>query len=161
MLQRHTRLAFSGSLHFITTVTSVRGNWFIEPDTCRGILELFEGYRKRHDVDCFGYVLMPDHLHALLLQKTDDPVVSKLMEDFKSVSSRKFKPEGYPEKSLWRKRFDDVPIPGYNAAMTRLKYMFVNPIQRELVEKPEDYLWSSARQLYGLCDSVIVTLASI
>ncbi|MBU0692240.1 transposase [bacterium] len=160
MLQRHNKLAFSGSIHFVTTVTSVRGNWFVETLLCQQLLELFEGYRVQTGIDCLGYVLMPDHLHALLHQTTDEPVVSKMMNGFKSVSSRNYRPTDYPQHNLWRQHFDDVPIPGRDAAVTRLEYMLNNPIRKALVEKPEDYLWSSARQLL-LGESGIVTLMQI
>ncbi|MFZ5433846.1 MAG: REP-associated tyrosine transposase [Calditrichota bacterium] len=161
MLQRHTKLAFSGSVHFITTVTAVRGNWFIEPDLCRNLLMLFEGYRERHNVRCLGYVLMPDHLHALLHQDNDSPVIPRLLDDFKSVSSRQYRPKSYPTHHLWAKRYDDVPIPNVEAARTRLEYMHNNPVRRGISEQPQDYPWSSAKVLMGYEGESVVALSQI
>jgi REP element-mobilizing transposase RayT len=161
MLQRHERLTFASSIHFATTVTGVRGNWFVVPDQCRRMLELLEGYRARLEVRCLGYVLMPDHLHVLLCQDTDAPLIPRLVEGFKSVSARTLKPEGYPASRLWAKRYDDVPVPGSDAARTKLEYMHNNPVKRELVGKPEEYLWSSARTLMGYEGNSIVTLSPL
>jgi putative transposase len=122
----------------------VRGNWFVGDDICIQILQWFEGYRAKYGLICYGYVLMPDHLHALLQQTGDGNPVSDAIGGFKRMASIKSRPIGYPEGSLWRATFDDVPVPGSEAAMTKLAYMHNNPIRRGIVEQPESYLWSSA-----------------
>ncbi len=149
MLQRHTQLAFIGSIHFITTVTEVRGEVFTGEKTCREILELFEWYRNKFAVDCFGYVLMPDHLHALLYQEKAEILIPPLMQSFKKLTSRRCRPARYPGFTLWHNRYDDVPVPGLDAVKTKLDYIHANPIRRGLVERAEDYPWSSARDYFN------------
>lgn len=68
MLRRHQTIAFANSIHFVTLVTRERGRWFVAPELCREILTTFERCRAKENLECFGYVLMPDHLHALLRQ---------------------------------------------------------------------------------------------
>ena len=155
MRKRHLNLAFAGSIHFVTTVTRVRGSWFTKPEICEEILSLFEGYRSKHDVDCYGYVLMPDHLHALLVQQAEGAAIPLLMEGFKSVSSRRIHPAGYPQTHLWSDRYDDVPVPGAEAARTKLEYMLANPVRRSLAERPEMYPWSSARDHFGMGKGIV------
>jgi REP element-mobilizing transposase RayT len=79
-------------LHFVTTVTEVRGEWFTTEFACREILRVFEHYRAEFGIICLGYVLMPDHLHALLYQETGDSTISTLMQRFKSYTSQRYKP---------------------------------------------------------------------
>jgi len=93
-----------------------------------------------------GYVLMPDHFHVLLVQSSADPLIPLLMKGFKQFTSRQCKPRNYPNEPLWHYRYDDVPVPGSRAAQTKLEYMHNNPVKRELVTKPENYLWSSAQE---------------
>jgi putative transposase len=159
MQRGHKALAFANSIHFVTMVTHVRGRWFVSPEQCRSMLELLEGYRARLNVRCLGYVLMPDHLHVLLWQESDGLLIPKLVEGFKSVSARTLKPRGYPAAPLWSRHYDDVPVPGSQAARTKLAYMHNNPVRRGLVETPEQYLWSSARVLTGDKGESIVRLA--
>jgi putative transposase len=161
MQRRHKTLAFANSIHFVTIVTEVRGSWFVNPDQCGTMLELLEGYRARLDVRCLGYVLMPDHLHVLLWQESDNVLIPKLVEGFKSVSARTLKPQGYPAARLWTRHYDDVPVPGSDAARTKLVYMHDNPVRRGLAETPEQYLWSSARMLMGDDGESIVTLSPV
>jgi putative transposase len=105
------------------------------------LLELFEGYRNKFGLSCLGYVLMPDHLHALVLQHDEGLLVPKLMEGFKSVSSRSLTIDHFPERKLWS---DDVPVPGSDAVKTKLEYMHFNPVKRGLAATVQDYTWSSA-----------------
>ncbi|MBK6765182.1 MAG: transposase [bacterium] len=159
MLRLHTRHDFTGSRHFVTTVTQVRGAWFVEASLCQRILEIFEECRATAKLDCVGFVLMPDHIHALLFQNEDARTVSDFMRDFKVKSAFRCLPEGYSQGNLWRRRYDDVPLPGPNAVRTRLKYMHENPLKARLVDRPEDYQWSSAQHYYNE-QPTIITLAS-
>lgn len=144
MLRRHSRLSFAGSTHFVTTVTHVRGNWFVCEALCHETLSIFEGYRRKFGVLCFGYVLMPDHLHALHLQPEESAGIPAMLQAFKRLTAARCRPADYPEGPFWRRRYDDVPVPGPKAARTKLTYMLANPLRSGLVGTPEEYLWSSA-----------------
>ncbi|RQV93949.1 hypothetical protein EH220_07765 [bacterium] len=155
MRRRHSRLDFKGSIHFVTTVTLERGNWFVSSDVCLPILEIFEYYRNRYSLKCYGYVLMPDHIHCLFEQINDGAAVPGFMKMFKRVSAKQIQIPEYRGAHLWQERYDDVPVPGRDAAMTKLKYMLNNPVRRELVSDPVDYLWSSARDHYGVTKGTV------
>jgi len=144
MLRRHERIQFPQAILFATTVTAVRGRWFIRPSLCRAVLEKFEECRASLGMDCLGYVLMPDHLHALVRQTADGDQVSELMARFKRKTAFRCRPDGYPAGSLWNRRFDAVPVPGSDAAHTKLNYMHENPVKAGLAAVPEAYPWSSA-----------------
>ena len=124
------------------------------------MLDIFETNRAKFGVICYGYVLMPDHFHALLGQEEDGMAVSKLIQAFKSTTAHICRPQFYPPNlALWNNRYDDVPLPGPRAGLRRIGYMHYNPVRRGLVTVPEDYLWSSARFLrYEETGIVTVTL---
>jgi putative transposase len=149
MRRRHQQLDFAESIHFVTTTTRVRGTWFVEAGLCTHILEMLEWYRAKHDLRCLGYVLMPDHLHVLLHQTEAGAFVSQLMAGFKRETSKQTCPPAYPTEALWRDRYDDVPVPGHDAALNKLRYMHDNPVRRGLVAEAQDYPWSSAREYFG------------
>jgi putative transposase len=144
MLRRHSSNNFPGSIHFITLVTQIRDNWFTSEKICLDILNSFGFCLMKTGVECYGYVLMPDHLHALLLEVEASESVSKLVQDFKKFTSRKLKPSNYPDDNLWRTRFDDVPVPGANAVRTKLIYIHNNPVRAGIADTAETYRWSSA-----------------
>lgn len=145
MRQRHTLIGFANSLHFVTTVTSIRGQWFTYDPLCQRVLESFEFHRSKNRIICLGYVLMRDHLHALLYQLEEGSAVSDCLAGFKKYTSRFLKPKDYLGKTLWENRYDDVPIPGPKAALKRIEYLHENPVRVGLVNNPNVYKWSSAR----------------
>ena len=159
MRRRHSQLNFAGSIHFVTTVANVRGRWFVTDAVCEGMLRVLEHYRVKYQVDCFGYVLMPDHLHAMFRQNEEGDFISRLMRGFKEYTSRHIFPEfGIPV--AWRPNYDDVPIPGRDAALTRLGYMLDNPVRAGIVESAGSYRWSSPRE-DGEREKSVVTISLI
>jgi len=155
MRRRHQQLDFAGSVHFVTTTTRVRGLWFVEPELCLRILEILEWYRAKFDLQCLGYVLMPDHLHVLLHQWESGPLVSLFVAGFKRETSKQSRPPAYPAETLWRDRYDDVPVPGHDAVMNKLNYIHGNPVRRGLVADTQDYPWSSAREYVGDATGIV------
>jgi putative transposase len=106
-------------------------------------------------VVCMGYVLMPDHFHALVQQTAEGDQISELMRAFKHSTSSEFRAGHVKtedtcrrEKLSWRRRFDDVHVHGTKIAWTKLRYIHANPVKRGLCETPEAYPWSSAQAYY-------------
>jgi putative transposase len=54
----------------------------------RIILNVIDGSRTRLRFGLFGYVLMPDHWHALI-EPASPMTISRIVQDIKSVSSRR------------------------------------------------------------------------
>jgi len=60
----------------------------------------------------------------------------------KQITSRKLR--GSREK-FWQERYYDSNIRGEKARSEVIRYIHRNPVVRGLVEKPEDWVWSSFR----------------
>ncbi|MDD5087966.1 MAG: transposase [bacterium] len=155
MLNRHSQLNCAGSVHFVTTVTLSRGLWFVDESVCRAILESFEFARAQRNIACYGYVLMPDHIHALLFQPEEDFCVARMMESFKKFTSRKLRPPSYNGETLWREHYNDMAVPGRDALLVKLRYIHENPLRRGLVGDAAEYRWSSAGFYAGRGDGIV------
>jgi putative transposase len=58
---------------------------------------------------------------------------------------------------IWQRRFYDFVVFTEKKRVEKLRYMHRNPVQRGLVLKPEDWLWSSFRHYaYGERGPVLV-----
>jgi putative transposase len=158
MRRRHQQLDFAGSIHFVTTVTRQRGSWFVTESRCLRMLHAFEKCRVIGNTECLGYALMPDHFHVLLRQLIDGSLVPDLMGSFKRETSKIPGIDGMSAYTLWRDRYDDVPIPGPRAVKRRLEYMHGNPVRGGLVLLETDYPWSSARFYAGLVDKTEILI---
>ncbi len=105
--------------------------------------ELFERclqtMRSRYDFVVAGYVVMPDHVH-LLVSEPRKALLSKAIQALKlsvSVQSR--------QRSFWQARYYDFNVHNEEKRLEKLRYMHRNPVNRGLVERPEDWPWSSFR----------------
>ena len=99
-----------------------------------------EALRRPYGFVVAGYVLMPEHVHLLL----GEPLVSSLsvvLQVLKQRTSRKLKKKG--DARFWQRRYYDFNVRSESKTVEKLRYMHRNPVSRGLVEKPEDWPWSS------------------
>jgi len=91
-----------------------------------------------------GYVVMPEHVHLLI----SEPIVgtpSTVMQMLKQRVSRLVR-EGTvdgKEHSFWETRFYDFNVRTKKKKIEKLGYMHMNPVKRELVGRPDEWIWSS------------------
>lgn len=126
--------------------------------------------RKRLGIRWIGYVIMPEHVHLLLLPQSAssaDPVsISTVLQDLKGLSSRNCKESlrtiwkgnrslgtkpldswaiGIEPKPFWKPRGYDFNVANEEKVLEKLTYIHNNPVRRGLVNSPEDWKWSSCR----------------
>ncbi len=131
-------------------------------------------YCQTHkDLEVFAYCIMPSHLH-LICSANNRKLLSDVMRDFKTFTSKqiietiKNEPESRREwllemfskacEHLARKQMYKVWQDGYHAEVIetpkfmyqKLNYIHNNPVIDKIVERAEDYLFSSARNYADL-----------
>ncbi|WP_433965695.1 transposase [Tunturiibacter gelidiferens] len=85
---------------------------------------------------------MPEHVHLLINEPPNEPL-SKTLQALKISVSRRL-----PERPFWQTRYYDFSVFTHNKRIEKLKYMHRNSVTRGLVEKPEDWPWSSYRHYH-------------
>jgi putative transposase len=109
----------------------------------------------------YAYVIMPDHFHALtdsflkpskILQYINGIISRRVIDHLKArghnASLRKLQRESGARGhrySLWEHHNNALPIFSEDMFMQKLNYIHQNPVKAGLVERAEDYRWSSAR----------------
>ncbi len=101
-----------------------------------------EAVRRRYGFAVAGYVLMPEHAH-LLVGEPSRSTLSVVLQVLKQQTSRKLKQRGAVQ--FWQRRYYDFNVWSEAKRVEKLRYMHRNPVKRGLVEKPEDWPWSSFR----------------
>ena len=84
---------------------------------------------------------MPEHVH-LLVNEPPRILLAQFLKAVKQTTSRKLR--GSREK-FWQDRYYDSNVRGEKARSEVIRYIHRNPVARGLVEKPEDWTWSSFR----------------
>jgi len=143
-------------LHFITC-SCYRRQAFLNTGKRRDLfLKILEEARRKYRFVVHGYVLMPEHFHWLITEpEQGDPSV--VMKVVKQRFARRFNQtrrrpvaaqmalwDSHPER-VWQKRFYDFNVWSERKHIEKLRYMHRNPVKRGLVERPEQWRWSSFR----------------
>ena len=115
-----------------------------------------EAVRLRYGLVVAGYVLMPEHVH-LLVGEPRDASLAVALQVLKQVTSRKLK--GQREAQFWQRRYYDFNVWSEEKRVEKLRYMHRNPVVRGLVERPEDWRWSSFRH-YAMGEVGVVEIES-
>ena len=96
----------------------------------------------KFQVETWAYCLMPNHIHLIVVPETKDGLNRAIGEAHRRYTRRINFREGW-RGHLWQGRFSSfIMEEGYLLACTR--YVELNPVRAGLVEKPEDWHWSSA-----------------
>jgi putative transposase len=133
------RYQTEGSYHFIT-FSCYRRLPYLDNDHARIIFEqTLERVRRRHQLYIFGYVLMPEHVHLLVSEPKLYPLATTLSV-LKGETSKLLKGD---RAQFWQVRYYDFNVLTHRKHVEKLRYMHRNPVVRGLVEKPEDWPWSS------------------
>lgn len=130
-----------GHDHFVTFSCYQRLPYLNDDHSRTVFLETLEQLRRRHDFHVFGYVLMPEHVHLLL----GEPRQSKLEDIFRALKTQTSKRLKGERSQFWQRRYYDFNVLTQAKLVEKLRYIHRNPVERGLVQKPEDWPWSSFR----------------
>ena len=128
---------------FVTTSTKDKKHLFNDSKKLNSLRKIILTAIDKFDAELIGYVLMTNHFHLLLYVPDGGPQLSLIMQNIKSVSSKVMFPG---IGGIWEPRFDDVAIYTEDVLRVKLEYIHNNPMKAGLVDKPEDYEFSSARK---------------
>lgn len=134
------RYQHCGAFHFVT-FSCYRRQPLLGNAMAYSVFEReLESVRERYGLVVAGYVLMPEHVHLLV----GEPLVSSLsvaLQVLKQKTSRQLKQ--IKDLRFWQRRYYDFNVHSELKRVEKLRYMHRNPVKRGLVEKPEDWPWSS------------------
>lgn len=98
-----------------------------------------------------AYALMTNHVHAVIVPDRADSL-AVLFRRVHGVYAQYLNTRRGRSGHLWQGRFYSCPLADSHLA-TALRYVEENPCRAGLVERPEDYRWSSAAvHLRGVAD---------
>jgi putative transposase len=150
------RYHHSGVFHFLTFSCYHRLPLLNGPAAYRTFECVLEAARVRYGFVVAGYVLMPEHVH-LLVGEPQKATLAVALQVLKQQTSRKLKPPDEPQ--FWQRRYYDFNVHEEDKRIEKLRYMHRNPVKRGLVNKPEEWQWSSFRH-YATGEIGIVEIES-
>jgi putative transposase len=124
---------------FVTTVTAHRQPFFLREAVAGILIDTLAHYRDQRKYLLHEFVIMPDHVHALL---TPAPEISleRAIQFIKGGFSYRLK--SHPP--VWQASFTNHHVRDSLDYEHHCAYIQMNPVRARLVEKSENYPYSSA-----------------
>jgi len=153
----------TGDLHFVTFSCYKRLPFLAAPAFRRVFEETLERVRRWYGLFVTGYVVMPEHVH-LLISEPERSSLRVAIQMLKQITAQKLRPtlplsQSETPKRFWQVRYYDFNVRTAKKRIEKLRYLHRNPLTRGLVEKPEDWAWSSFRH-YATGEEGIVEVES-
>ena len=156
-----TRISLDTPCYYFTSVTHHRLSVF-RTDKFKDLMcKALDEARSSGELLFFAYVIMFDHFHIITdgKRKISDTLrylngisarrlIDHLKENGPEESLRKLQMEtkaGDYKYSLWEHHSDKFLLTSQSMFMQKVNYIHNNPVEQGLVERPEDYKYSSAR----------------
>jgi len=136
------------------------------------IAEALKYYQREHKLKIYSFVLMDNHLHLIASCEENLSEVLRLFKSFVAkeiikllrndsrawilalLEEMKKKHKKYSIHQFWEEGNHPKMIQGMEMFNQKVEYIHNNPVKRGLVEKPEHWVYSSAKHFAGM-DCVI------
>jgi putative transposase len=144
-----------GHAHFVTFSCYRRRRLLDHDRAKRIVLGILTSQLQKQDGRCVGFVVMPDHVHAVVWFPEPDQL-SHFMKQWKQRSSVGIKRLLYADlpsymttvdraQPVWQARYYDFNLTTEGKVEEKLGYIHRNPVRAGLVPAACDWPWSSAR----------------
>jgi putative transposase len=158
-MRRHI-LTGQCTFHYVTFSCHGRRNLLVTPQTRQIVISVLDGLTQMGRARVSGFVIMPDHVHAVLWFD-DDTALPKVMQAWKGLSAKNLRTyyeehrpdlidflktnrSGREVVSFWERRYYDFNVTSPEKLHQKLDYLHYNPVKKGLAAAPEEYIWSSA-----------------
>lgn len=140
-MARALRIEYEGAYYHITS----RGNekrkiYFTKTDYLK-FLEYIEQAKEKYAVRIHSYVLMTNHYHLII--ETPKANLTKVMHYINSSYTAYINTKHKRSGHLFQGRYKAILIDKDSYIMELSRYIHLNPVRAKIVEKPDDYLYSS------------------
>ena len=121
---------------------------FVSRDNCSFFLGRLRESVAQDCADVIAYCLMPNHFHLLLKLRNAElsPAMQRLSVSYAKAINRQRKLVG----SLFQGPFQAIHVDDETYLLHLTRYIHLNPREATLVDKPEDWEFSSHRDDIGL-----------
>lgn len=123
---------------------------FEDEDDYRQMLSILRAQTRRYDKQgselppyciIYAYCLMSNHIHLLVHEREEN--ISDAMKRVGVIYAQYFNKKYHRSGHLFQDRFRSEPVGSVEYFLTLLRYIHQNPLKAGLVEKVDDYKWSS------------------
>ncbi len=143
-MPRQARVSVADVIYHVINRANGRATIFHTEKEYKHFISLVKEARDLTDMRILGYCIMPNHWHLILYPQTDTQL-AEFMGWLTSTHVRQYRTKtktiGYGH--LYQDRYKSFPVETNEYLQTLMRYVEQNPLRARLVERAEDWIWSS------------------
>lgn len=142
-MARPPRIIYEGAFYHVTARGNDRKKVFLSRADYEKFLSYLKDALLKYGVILHGYALMTNHYH--LIVETPRANLSSFMHAIASGYTTYFNMKRKRSGHLFRGRYKAILVDRDGYLLELSRYIHLNPVRATLVERPEDYPYSSYR----------------
>jgi putative transposase len=146
-MARPLRLELPWGLYHVFNRGNERKDIFRNDEDRNDFLALMLGERERCNWIIHDFALMDNHFHLVI--ETPEANLSKGMQRLEGTYAQRFNKRHDRCGHLFGGRFKSKLVEKESYLLALSRYVALNPVEAGMVERPEDYRWSSYRAKAG------------
>jgi REP-associated tyrosine transposase len=140
-MSRPLRIEYAGAVYHVTSRGNEKKPVFRSDQDRVNFLNTLQSVAKRYNWICHAYCLMTNHYHLLI--ETPDANLSLGMRQLNGVYTQLFNKLHGRIGHLFQGRFKAILIQKDSHLLEVCRYTVLNPLRAKMVQRPDDYAWSS------------------
>jgi len=147
-MARPLRIEYPNAVYHVTSRGNARNKIFLDDHDRDNFLSVLNAVVKRYNWLCHAYCLMDNHYHLMI--ETPDANLSRGMRQLNGVYTQKYNWWHSKNGHIFQGRYKSIHVEKENYLLELCRYVVLNPVRANLVEKPEEWKWSSYGATAGL-----------
>lgn len=140
-MARPLRIEYPGAVYHVTSRGNEKKPVFKDDTDRENFLNAVQHVNKRYNWICHAYCLMTNHYHLLI--ETPDGNLSIGMRQLNGVYTQLFNKWHGRTGHLFQGRYKAILIQKDSHLLEVCRYVVLNPLRAKMIERPEDWKWSS------------------
>jgi len=146
-MARPLRIEYSGACYHVTSRGNEQKDVFKSQRDREKFLGYLESASLRYGAVIHAYCLMSNHFHLLL--ETPEGNLSQIMRHINGAYTTYFNVKRKRAGHLFQGRYKAILVEADDYLTELSRYIHLNPVSVGIVERPEQYQWSSYRSYTG------------
>jgi putative transposase len=146
-MARPLRIEYPGAYYHVTSRGNEQKDIFKSQRDREKFLEYLASATERYKAVIHAYCLMSNHFHLLL--ETPEANLGQIMRHINGAYTTYFNIKRKRAGHLFQGRYKAILIEADEYLTELSRYIHLNPVRVGIVEKPEQYQWSSYRSYAG------------
>jgi len=140
-MSRPLRIEFPNAWYHVMNRGRRAEKIFIDATDYQVFVDLLKETAETWNIKVAAYCLVSNHYHILV--RTPEGNLSRSMRHLNGVYTQRFNRRHKVDGPLFRGRYKSIIVGGDSYLLQIVRYIHKNPVKAGLVEKPEQYAWSS------------------